>query len=73
MSKLESLPLESSALTPDTAPVEIMELTLKLLGEVFWTELYQMTRLNDVKCPFGSWRLGIFMAISKFKLVCGVS
>lgn len=52
--ELDSLPLKSCALTLDIAPVEIMELMQKLLGEVFWTELYQMTRLDDAKCPFGS-------------------
>lgn len=53
-SELDSLPLKSCALTLDIAPVEIMELMQKLLGEVFWTELYRMTRLDDAKCPFGS-------------------
>lgn len=53
-SELDSSPLKSFDLTRDTAPVEIMELMQKLLGEVFWTELYQMTRLDDGKCPLGS-------------------
>lgn len=38
-SELDSWLLKSFALTQDIAPVEIMELMQKLLGEVFWTEL----------------------------------
>lgn len=42
-----SLPPKSFALTLDIAPVEIMDLMQKLLGEVFWPELHGMTRLDE--------------------------